>query len=413
MKHVILPAALLAPVLALAQPQFSNPGFENWQNLGTGTEEPTEWSSIKTSDGGSFINNLAPQVSWRSTDFHSGAYSVQLKSVNTSIGIVANGTLTCGRVHAELNPNNGYVFTDAGNADWNQALTGRPDSIIGWYKATIVGADFPTLKAALHTSTGSIPENGTLGNWVGGADWNGPSTTVGEWTRFAVPVNYFSAGAPEWALVVVTSGNGLESEVGTEVWYDDFALIYNVTPVPSENMAYVTADDGFALNVDFSTGGEPVAATDFVAELSDANGDWTAPVAIGSLNTTLGTGTIPCVIPAGTPSGTGYLIRVTNASPFYAPLEAGITIDLSTSVAANAGTGASVRSLDNGIVVDLSRAAGGPVLCEVFDARGALLARETLMGAGQHRLSLPPAPGVYTVRLTGNGVGGAHRVTLW
>lgn len=412
MKQLAALSLSLTATLAFAQPQILNSGFETWQDPAAATAEPEEWSSVKTSDGGDFINNLAPQLCWQSTDAHTGTYSANLRTADTFVG-PASGIMTCGRVHAELNPNNGDVFTDAGNADWNQALTGRPDSIIGWYKATIVGADFPTLKAALHTSTGRIPENGTQGNWVGGADWNGPSTTVGEWTRFAVPVNYFSAGAPEWALVVVTSGNGLESEVGTEVWYDDFALIYNVTPVPSENMAYVTADDGFAFNVDFSTGGEPVAATDFVAELSDANGDWSAPVAIGSLSTTLGTGTIPCIIPAGTPSGTGYLIRVTNASPFYAPLEAGITIDLSTSVAANASTGASVRSLDNGIVVDLSRAAGGPVLCEVFDVRGALLARETLMGAAQHRLSLPPAPGVYTVRLTGNGVGGTHRVTLW
>ena len=65
-------------------------------------------------------------------------------------------------------------------------------------------------------------------------------------------------------------------------------------------------------------------------ELSDANGDFSNPVVIGTLNTASNSGSIACEIPAGTPSGIGYKIRVTNASPYYAPLEAGIVIDLST-----------------------------------------------------------------------------------
>ena len=410
MKHLITLTFTLGATLTFAQPQIINSGFETWQDPDAAVAEPEEWSSVKTSDASEVVNNLAPQLCWPSTDAHTGTYSANLRTVDTFVG-PASGLMTCGRVHAAFDPAQGYVFTDPANSPWNQSLTSRPDSIIGWYKATVVGADFPTLKAALHVGDAKIPENGTLGNWVGGADWNAPSANVGEWTRFSVPFNYFSTVAPSWALVVITSGNGLVTEVGSEVWYDDIALIYNVIPVPSETMAYVTSDAGFALNVDFSTGGEPVAATDFVAELSDANGDWSAPVVIGSLNTDTSAGTIPCMIPAGTPSGTGYLSRVTNASPYYAPVVAGITIDLNTGIAAVGGADASVRSQEGGILVDLSRATASPVLCEVFDVRGGLLARATYTGGSRHLVPFY-APGLYTVRLTGGAVDGTHRVMV-
>ena len=326
MKHVILPAALLAPVLALAQPQFSNPGFENWQNLGTGTEEPTEWSSIKTRDGGSFINNLAPQVSWRSTDFHSGAYSVQLKSVNTSIGIVANGTLTCGRVHAELNPNNGYVFTDAANADWNQVLTSRPDSLTGWFKANPQPGDKGKVEAVLHTGAGQLPQGTTFPNFIARARWIAPSATVGTWTRFSVPFNYYNAGTPSHILLVLTSGDSLVTLVNTEAWYDDIGLIYNVTPSPSVSSVAVNGTDPVAITVGYSTGGTPVGSTVFTAQLSNSSGGFGSPVNIGTLTGTSATGTINCSIPGGTAPGTGYRIRVIASNTAYAPVPVPFTI---------------------------------------------------------------------------------------
>ncbi|MEA3476620.1 MAG: hypothetical protein U9R60_00445, partial [Bacteroidota bacterium] len=43
-----------------AQQQFENPGFEDWEDAGTVIEEPTNWSSIKTSDAGQIINDAAP-----------------------------------------------------------------------------------------------------------------------------------------------------------------------------------------------------------------------------------------------------------------------------------------------------------------------------------------------------------------
>ena len=41
--------------------QLDNNSFENWENIGSSTEEPIEWSSTKTSDNSS-LNGFAPQV---------------------------------------------------------------------------------------------------------------------------------------------------------------------------------------------------------------------------------------------------------------------------------------------------------------------------------------------------------------
>ena len=403
MKHIAtLTATLVCSLSVLAQPQILNSGFETWTGLGTGTEEPEEWSSIKTSDGGSLINSFAPQVCWQSTDAHTGSYSVNVRTVNSAIG-AANGIITCGRVHAEINPANGRVFTEASDAQWYQTMASRPDSLVCWYKTTVMTGDFPTVDAIVHTGTGSMPENGTMGNWVGAASWDGASTTVGAWTRFSVPFNYFSSGTPEYLLMVFTAGDSLISQVGTQSWYDDVALIYNVTPVPSATIAFVTASLGFPLNVDFSTGGVPDAATDFVAELSDVNGSFSSPVIIGTLNTAANTGSISCEIPAGTASGTGYRIRVTNASPFYAPLEAGIIVDLGTAVADASTSEADVFMANGTIVADLRNAHMRNVRYEVLDERGAVVGAGALISGSSNTIPVTVAHGIYAVRIVHQG----------
>lgn len=52
----------------------------------------------------------------------------------------------------------------------------------------------------------------------------------------------------------------------------------------------------------------------FTAQLSDANGSFGAPTDIGSISSTA-SGTINAAIPAGTPVGSGYLIRVVGSDP--------------------------------------------------------------------------------------------------
>ncbi|MCD4682737.1 MAG: hypothetical protein K8R86_05610, partial [Bacteroidales bacterium] len=124
MKNLFLTIIAFVIGIAVFAQQPENAGFELWEDVGLATDEPVDWSSIKTSDN-SIANSFAPYVWDQSTDAHSGTYSVQL--INGSVlGIVAAGTVTNGRIHAELS-GVGWAYTDPADARWNTPLTVKPD----------------------------------------------------------------------------------------------------------------------------------------------------------------------------------------------------------------------------------------------------------------------------------------------
>ena len=49
MKRIVLITLAMASLMAYAQYQLPNPGFEQWD--GGNTSEPTHWNSFATSDG--------------------------------------------------------------------------------------------------------------------------------------------------------------------------------------------------------------------------------------------------------------------------------------------------------------------------------------------------------------------------
>ncbi len=66
--------------------------------------------------------------------------------------------------------------------------------------------------------------------------------------------------------------------------------------------------------VDFTSSGTFTGNT-YTAQLSNASGGFSSPINIGTLVSNANSGTINITIPAGTPSGSGYLIRVVSSSP--------------------------------------------------------------------------------------------------
>ncbi|GAB4329502.1 MAG: hypothetical protein Kow00127_21870 [Bacteroidales bacterium] len=201
--------------------EIENPGFELCEDAGTVADEPVDWSSIKTSDGGDLINNAAPVV-WEQSDIaHTGSYSVKLTNVLTLGTIVATGIITNGRVHAEFDPNASYVYTNPDDARWHTPFSSRPDSVIIWARYLPQGTDTAQVKVLLHKSDGSLPlkpENEA--NTIAFAQIN-ITGTYEEWTRFAAPFNYSSAENPEYVLMVLSSGAGTQPVEGSVVFYDD------------------------------------------------------------------------------------------------------------------------------------------------------------------------------------------------
>jgi len=210
---------------AFSQTQFENPGFEDWEDVGLPVEEPVDWSSIKTGDVPN-LNIAAPIVWGKSTDAHTGNYSLKLFNVWVFlINQAAVGNVTNGRVHPDLVIENAWSYTDTTDGRWNTPLTHRPDSLVGWYKCYPEVGDFGTVKAVLHRGYGQQPEGDYP--WTGAAYYELPGDTVDVWTRFSVPFEYYSDETPEYILCYLASGNGISALGASYALFDDLELIYN------------------------------------------------------------------------------------------------------------------------------------------------------------------------------------------
>lgn len=233
---------LTTSFLIFSQQQMQNGDFESWDDVGTAEEEPTNWSSLKTADA---LAGSAPQVLSQDAGRNGGfCPKIEVKSV---FGIKANGIMTNGRVHADFNPENGYVYTDPNDARWYTAFTDKPDSIVGWYKYAPQNGDKGKIEIILHVNQGNLPYNGTQGNVVARAKYEF-TTAQASWTRFAKAFNYWNTNDPEYILTTVTSGDSTVSETGSTLWIDDLSLVYNPTSSVDKNEKYefaINASQGF------------------------------------------------------------------------------------------------------------------------------------------------------------------------
>jgi hypothetical protein len=215
-----------ASSISVAQDQLRNSGFEEWETIRNSVEEPIGWTSLKNTDGGYFMNRIAPDGLIKSCDAHSGRYAVRLINKST-MNVVATGTLTNGAVHPDFKPEKGYVYTDADESDLCTPFTLRPDSLVGWFKFYPEEHDKVMVWAILHTKEGSIPEFGTKVNWIGEALYVSAPVEVDKWTRFSVQFTYYSNQLPQYILIILNSGFGIDAIDGSEALFDDIELIYN------------------------------------------------------------------------------------------------------------------------------------------------------------------------------------------
>lgn len=254
MKRILLSTLIaLTAGLSYGQGQIENPGFEdNWSTTGVyGSEpEPGEWSGLKSSDD-NFLASFAPVTAFQeTTDPHTGTYCIRLTVSSTSN---ANGLLTNGRVHADFNPELGYVFTEPSDSIWHLSFNDRPDSLVFWVKHTpesnTNGEDKSKVEILLHDNSlaGELPHNGTTTHWVGKAraDVTG---TISNWQRMSVPFMYFNSNTPDYALMVLSAGDSTIALPGTDMWVDDIELIYNpistsIDPSASQSIDVCTLGD--------------------------------------------------------------------------------------------------------------------------------------------------------------------------
>ena len=102
-----------------------------------------------------------------------------------------------------------------------------------------------------------------------------------------------------------------------------------------------TTDAG---TIDFTSIGTFIGGNIYTAQLSDAAGSFASPTSIGTLASTANLGTINITIPAGTASGSGYLIRVISDNP--------VTTGSSSAVFTITQTGTCGPTLPAGLIIN-------------------------------------------------------------
>ncbi len=221
--------------------QMPNQGFENWHTSTGEYVEPNGWHSFESATGD--LAALAGHHIKKADDAHSGKASACVFS--TSIfGIVANGTMTTGRLNAGSMlatdvANHAYMDMSKTDVDGNGDLYcipmySRPDSIAAWvkFKQGTPNAENPyaTISAVITDGTYyQDPEDKEYSNVVAKAKNNTIAVTDGAWVRVVAPFEYTeNAVAPQAILATAsTNANPGKGSGGDELQVDDIELIYN------------------------------------------------------------------------------------------------------------------------------------------------------------------------------------------
>jgi len=236
MKKILLITLIASTsVLSYGQTQVGNSDFENWESV-AGYEEPVNWNSFLTAQG-SLNGNAANQIE-SSTDVRpgsTGTKSCRIFSKSFFFGqIIANGNVTLGRINmgsaTATSPDNHNISLTA-DADFSEALTDEPDSIVFWVKFNPGnGGDNARMKATLHGDYDyKDPEDAASTAQVHATAVSNFPSTNGSWMRMSVPFDYSGAlSSNNYILVTFTTNEVAGGGTGNdELFIDDMELIYN------------------------------------------------------------------------------------------------------------------------------------------------------------------------------------------
>jgi len=223
--------SMFSTTLMFGQTTLPNGDFETWQSVGNSDEEPTNWNGNKTGGG---VANFGPQTCFReSNNPHSGTYCLKLDNASF-FGTPINATVTTGRIEApNSNPANGYINTLTTNPDFNAPFTGRPDSLVGWFRFDQGGTDVGRIQAILHDSFdySNPDQGGSAVHTISEAVFDLPNGNTTTWTRFAVPFNYTNGNTPAYVLLIATASSVPGSaNASTVLWVDDLSVVYCTPP---------------------------------------------------------------------------------------------------------------------------------------------------------------------------------------
>lgn len=218
-----------------------NGGFEDWHKASDKTDEPNAWHSFGSATGG--LAYLAGEHMEKSDKGRNESTCARIYA--TSIfGIVANGTMTTGRMNAgdpsaASTKNNAYIDMSKTDKDGNGdpfyvTLNSRPDSLVLYMQfkqgKTNSAHPYATVSAVITDGTYyQDPEDKDYKNVVAKAKNNQIAVTNGNWERISIPFEYTTNNVDPKAILVTISTNADagQGSKNDEVLVDDLTLVYN------------------------------------------------------------------------------------------------------------------------------------------------------------------------------------------
>ena len=223
--------------------QIPNADFELFHTVAETYVEPNAWHSFESASGK--LAALAGHHLEQSADVRPGTIgksSVRLYSTSL-FGIIANGTMTTGRMNADAmqatdTKNHAYIDMSLTDADANgdpfyARMESRPDSITVWvkFRQGTANADHPyaTISAAITDGTYyQDPEDKVYTNVAGRASFNKIESKGAQWQRLSVLFTYSGRVEPKAIMVTLsTNADPGQGSDGDELFVDDLHLVYN------------------------------------------------------------------------------------------------------------------------------------------------------------------------------------------
>ena len=309
-------------------PQFDNRGFEQWTDR---VSEPVHWHSGGTATG-TFSGFVSSQIETSTQTRPGSTGSKSARVFQTSVlGITANGNITNGRMNAgsmSATGSGNYNYTQRSNNTYNTPLSQLPDSISVWvcFRSSST-TDKAQVKAVVHGDADykfiangtEEPANMHVATAVSSFTRTSTANGAYTWRRLSIPFNnngpctdvryiLFTATTNE------TPGTGSTSD---DLFIDDVLLIYKPT-LRMGNLNQTQFKPDASININFTLTGTMSpdnlnsAPNEVIAQLSDANGNFSNPIELGR-KTTNESGVIIGSIP-NVPNGDHYRIRVVSTN---------------------------------------------------------------------------------------------------
>lgn len=238
MKKTVLffPLLILSLFTAKAQYQLLNPGFENWEGT-SNTAKPAYWSSFPQSDGTWAWAARTAQHYHRNGGRPGTNGTSYLTIFSRSVmGVVANGNMTTGQVHAgSTTPSSTSNYNYTHRNEYAHTFSGTPDSMYVW--ASFYAADTvaeASIRAVLHGNSDFRDPNDCQtsslfkGSAVARFHRTTSSNNTPNWIQQRVPFVYDGTSTVNYILMSMTT-NAIQGSGHTNdsLSVDDIEFIYS------------------------------------------------------------------------------------------------------------------------------------------------------------------------------------------